>query len=106
MAGMRSGRSREPGVRPCRQRRARPAPGSGPGQALHVAVARPALTATAIAHLIAVYHPAGRNRILLRTPRIERREVRRGRLHQLTEAVDHEVRLLLDRTRTRLHYSH
>src|SRR5690606_12616628 len=63
--------------------------------ALHVAVAGPAFARAALVHLVAVEHGAGGDRILLRQPRVDRREVRTRGFHQLLETVDDEVGLLV-----------
>src|SRR5690606_22870716 len=60
-----------------------------------VGVVRPALAGAAMDQLVGIQHVAGRDRRLPGEARVDRREVRLGRGHQLLEAVDDEVGLLV-----------
>src|SRR3546814_961983 len=86
-------RARKP--RPARARHLWPERSSPGSRRLHVAVAGPALAAAALVHLVGVEHLPRRNRILLRQSRVDRREIRPCRLHQLLETIDHEIGLLV-----------
>src|SRR3546814_14925525 len=84
-------RARKP--RPARARHLWPERSSPGSRRLHVAVAGPALAAAALVHLVGVEHLPRRNRILLRQSRVDRREIRPCRLHQLLETIDPDIGL-------------
>src|SRR5690348_10457628 len=62
---------------------------------LHVVALQPPLARPAMNHAIAVLHGAGGEFGLVLEARVDRGEVGPGRVHQLLEAVDHEVGLLV-----------
>src|SRR5579862_8108977 len=70
---------------------AAPADGCRP---LHVAVDQPALAAAAMVDPVRSKQVARRNRILRRELGIDQAEIRACRIHELLEAVDHEIGLL------------